>query len=246
MFCRGDKMATDLQLEILPQPDTSTCGPTCLHAVYRFYDDDIGLEQIIAEHRSVRSGGTLAVFLACHALRRGYRATIYTYNLEVFDPTWFVPETRDLAERLQQQLRFKNDPRISEATQGYLEYLELGGRLRYQDLTPSLIRHYLKKNIPVITGLSATYLYQSPREFGPNDDYDDLRGKPAGHFVVLSGYNKAERLVTVVDPMHPNPVAPSHTYDVKIDRVLCAILLGIVTHDANLLVIEPRRVRRAG
>ena len=71
-----------------------------------------------------------------------------------------------------------------------------------------------------------------------------LRGEPSGHFVVLSGYHRQTKLVTVADPMHPNPMAPSQYYDIKIDRVLCAILLGIVTHDANLLIIEPRRSKK--
>jgi len=93
-------MQTRLILDIQPQPDETTCGPTCLQAVYRYYDDDLPLEQVIEEHRQLREGGTLAVFLACHALRRGYKATIYTYNLEVFDPSWFVPEPKDLRERL--------------------------------------------------------------------------------------------------------------------------------------------------
>ena len=31
-------------------------------------------------------GGTLDVFLANHALQRGYKATILTYNLDLFDP----------------------------------------------------------------------------------------------------------------------------------------------------------------
>ena len=28
-----------LHLDILPQPDDSTCGPTYLHAVYRYWGD---------------------------------------------------------------------------------------------------------------------------------------------------------------------------------------------------------------
>ena len=42
-------METRLSLDILPQPDELTCGPTCLHAVYRYYGDDISLDQVIAE-----------------------------------------------------------------------------------------------------------------------------------------------------------------------------------------------------
>ena len=47
----------------------------------------------------------------------------------------------------------------------------------------------------------------------------------------------------VVDPYQPNPYGTSHEYWISVDRVLAAILLGIVTHDANLLVIYPRQPR---
>jgi hypothetical protein len=44
----------------------------------------------------------------------------------------------------------------------------------------------------------------------------------------------------VVDPYQPNPWGPSHEYWIGVDRVVAAILLGIVTHDANLLVVYPK------
>jgi hypothetical protein len=47
--------------------------------------------------------------------------------------------------------------------------------------------------------------------------------------------------VLVADPLMPNPMAFRQHYVVNVDRVICAILLGIVTYDANLLIIEPRK-----
>jgi hypothetical protein len=92
--------------------------------------------------------------------------------------------------------------------------------------------------------LSATYLYGSSREHGPEDRPDDVRGKPAGHFVVLCGYDKETRDVLVADPLKKNPLSGTNQYLVSIDRVICAILLGIVTYDANFLIIEPRQQSR--
>ncbi|MEZ6193794.1 MAG: hypothetical protein R3C45_21330 [Phycisphaerales bacterium] len=40
-----------LELQILRQPDNSTCGPTSLHAVYKYYGD-IELKQVITQTRS--------------------------------------------------------------------------------------------------------------------------------------------------------------------------------------------------
>jgi hypothetical protein len=237
-------LESKLTVDILPQPDDFTCGPTCLHSVYRYHGDDIGLDQVISEVSSLTSGGTLDVFLAVHALRRGYDAMIYTYNLQLFDPTWFASHDTDVGERLRRQMDFKPSPILRVATKAYLEFLELGGQLRFEDLTGALIRKYLNRSIPVLTGLSATYLHRSAREFGPECDPDDARGDPTGHFVVLCGYDRETRDVLVADPLERNPVSGSNRYVASIDRVICAILLGIITYDANLLIIKPRKQRK--
>lgn len=229
-----------LPVGILPQPDEITCGPTCLHAIYRYWGDDEPLPQVIARTRKFELGGTVAVFLACDALRKGYQATIYTYNLLVFDPTWFAAGA-DIAERLRSQREVKNDLRLQQVTEGYLEFLALGGRLRLTDLSRPLIRGLLRRNLPILTGLSSTFLYRTAREYGPNDVPDDVRGLPAGHFVLIAGYDWEARTVLIADPYRQHPYGSSREYWINIDRAVGAILLGIVTHDANLLVIRPPR-----
>jgi len=232
-------LATSLPLEILPQPDETTCGPTCLHAVYRYYGDDITLDDVVAQTGTVEGGGTLAVLLACHALQRGYSATIYTYNLSIFDPSWFGDDAAPIDERLRAQAQVKHDAKLAQATEGYLEYLSLGGRLRFEDLTAELIQGPLRRGAPVLTGLSATYLYRCKREYGPTGDYDDIRGRPTGHFVVLCGYDPERRTARVADPLQDNPTLQPHIYEEPIDRIVASILLGVLTYDANLLVIDP-------
>jgi len=228
-----------LPVDIRAQPDLTTCGPTCLDAVYRYYGEDVTLQKVIEETGRLEDGGTLAVFLASHALTHGYRATIYTYNLQVFDPSWFAPAGVDVAERLKEQVRHKRSNKLRVATAAYLAFLERGGRLRYRELTAKLLRKYLKRSIPVLTGLSATYLYGTPREHGPQCDYDDVRGEPSGHFVVLCGYDAKHQTVKVADPLLPNPMADGQYYYVGMQRLIGAIYLGVLTYDANLLVLEP-------
>ncbi len=233
-------MPNKLELEILPQPDDTACGPTCLHAVYRFYGEEITLEEVITSTRKLEEGGTLAPLLGRHALERGYAATLYTYNLHVFDPTWFEPGAPDLRERLESELEVKTDRKLRAAGKAYLRFLEHGGVIKFVDLTSRVLRRYLRRSIPILTGLSATFLYRSAREFGPDDAPDDIRGEPVGHFVVLCGYHREGRTVEVADPFHPNPVAEGHYYEVGIDRLIGAILLGTLTYDGNLLILEPR------
>jgi hypothetical protein len=229
-----------LDLDIHRQPDDATCGPTCLHAVYRYFGDDIGLDDVIAQVPQLEGGGTLAVTLANHALRRGYGALIYTYNLTVFDPSWFQNEPPDLAERLQSQARAKRGRKLREATEAYLEYLRLGGRLTMEDLRPGLVRRSLERDRPILTGLSATFLYRSARELGADTlQEDDVRGLPTGHFVVLCGWDAEKQSVRVADPLEENPHFGERVYWLPVERVINAILLGVLTYDANLLVLEP-------
>jgi hypothetical protein len=227
-------------VRIFPQPDETTCGPTCLHAVYRYWGDDEPLRDVIARTERLEHGGTYAVFLGCDALRRGYRAAIYTWNVTVFDPTWFRPGV-DIAAKLAHQREVKPEPRLQTVTSGYLEYLARGGRLRFADLSLDLVRALLRFKLPIITGLSSTFLYHARREYGPDDTPDDIRGRPVGHFVVIAGHDPRSGRVLVVDPYEPNPYGRTHEYWISSERVVAAILLGIVTHDANLLIVYPRR-----
>ncbi len=223
------------------QPDDVTCGPACLHGIYRHYGDTVSLDTVIAElgmleHR----GGTFDVFLANHALRRGYRVTLFTYNLQMFDPTWFDLPPAEIRVRLAAQASVKKAWRRLQATsRGYDEFLELGGQLRLRDLEPALLRKFLKRGIPVITGLSATYLYRAMRDVPETNLDDDIRGEPVGHFVVLTGYRRETREILIADPLQSNPLTGSRYYAVDTHRLIGAILLGTVTYDANLLVIEP-------
>jgi hypothetical protein len=232
-------MKSRLQLDILAQPDNVTCGPTCLHAVYRFYGDELPLEQVIRETPQLGEGGTLAVLLGCHALRRGYRAKILTCNLQIFDPTWFQPPFPNLAERLKAQMAFKQSSKLHVASEAYLEFLELRGQIHMEDFTSKLFRRYLNREVPILTGLSATNLYRSAREFGPNCEPDDIRGVPVGHFVVLCGYDGRKRSVLIADPFRANPFGAGHKYQVPVNHVIRSIMLGILTYDANLLIIQP-------
>ncbi len=231
-----------IPIKIHTQPDDSTCGPTSLHAVYRYFKDTISLSDVIKEVPYLDEGGTLEVLLACHALKRGYTARIYTYNLHIFDPTWVALPNEEIIERLEQQLEFKSSSKLVRATEAYIEFLKLGGVLRLTDLTKGLLRKYFDKGIPLLTGLSATYLYQSAREYSDeagNSIYDDIQGFPVGHFVVLCGFAEDQKHIVVADPYRENPYFKDNYYEVGLSRLLNSIMLGMATFDANLLVIEP-------
>jgi len=233
-------MTSKLRLQIAPQPDDTTCGPTCLHAIYRYYGDDISLEQVLAEVASLRKGGTLAVMLANHALARGYKASIYTYNMMIFDPTWFDANV-DLSERLTLRRHATQNGKQRLAIDQYLEFIRHGGSIYLEDLRRDVLRRFLKRGVPILTGLNSTYLYRTMRVRGADMIDDDVRGEVVGHFVVLCGYSPAQHTVTVADPYSENPYSHTHHYEAELDRVICSILLGVMTYDANFLILEPEK-----
>ncbi len=236
----SQRQALFLDFDIKAQPDEVTCGPTCLHALYQYYNDPLSLKEVIQQVKQLKSGGTLAVMLGNHALKRGYKATIYSYNLNMFDPSWSNLSTAKIIMNLKKQMAYKFKQRkLQIASKAYIKFLEAGGKLMWGELDEHLIKSYLNKSIPVLTGLSATYLYGTPREIGATNKYDSIKGVPVGHFVIINGYDDDNNCVYLADPMNPNPLK-SQYYNVTFDRLINSIMLGIVTYDANLLIIEKK------
>ncbi|MEO7081347.1 MAG: hypothetical protein ABIY71_07455 [Flavobacteriales bacterium] len=231
----------DLRIEA--QPDDDTCGATALHAVYRHFGDTQPLDELIQEVHHMEEGGTLAVLLGIHALLRGYHARLYSYNLAVFDPSWAGLPPEALRRKLIAQTRIKEGKKLHAASLAYSRFLKEGGVIRFDDPDPQLLAKFFNANLPILAGLSATYLYQSKREYADSKGrslYHDLRGKPMGHFVVLRGMEN--KRVLVADPYGENPMAQGRTYEVPVGRLINSIMLGIVTYDANLLVISPEPI----
>ena len=232
-----------------PQPTDNTGGATCLHAIYRYYQHPLSLEEIIAGVERTRSGGTLAPLLGIHALKQHFDVVIYVHNLKLFDPSWFKnppnPPTSFLIEKLRLgRAHQQHNAELLQASQAFEKYLEAGGEIQFKVLTPALINHHLQQGTPLLTGLSATYLYGIPRERDVTNKpsvADDIQGKPAGHFVVLCEYNEADQTISVADPLESNPISKTNYYQVPVQRLLNAILLGVFTYDANLMVISPKK-----
>lgn len=237
-----------IDLTIQNQPNDETCGPTCLQAIYHYYGLNISLKEVIQQVERSVSGGTLAPFLGTHALNRGFNTTIYVNNVDIFDPTWFTTNQgnarTNLLEKLETQMRYKKESQgLTQLSVAYQEYLKQGGTVRFRTLNTPLLKHYFDKKIPILTGLSATYLYRCAREcFTPEgkSTYDDIHGYPCGHFVVLCGYDELNRRVVIADPTRENPLSHDHYYKVSSHRLINAIMLGVLTYDANSLIIEPK------
>lgn len=231
------KKAAHRRFKIVAQPTETSCGPTCLHSVYQHFEDSYPLEQIIADIPENPDGGTYSVMLANHALSRGYQATIYSYNLRVFDPTWAELTSEQIAPKLAKRREHTTSKRARSNLSAYIQFLENGGQMRFDELDSALLAMLLANDRPLIAGLNSTHLYRSSR-LKKNGKDDDVVGEVEGHFVTLFEYDHANKQVLVADPYHKNPLSDSQVYAIAPQRLINSVMLGIVTYDANLLVIE--------
>ena len=231
-----------LNIEINAQPNDETCGSTCLHAVYRHYGYDISLEEVIKTVKCSISGGTLAPYLGVHALERGFTASILVNNMDIFDPSWFEHSEAsvNLSAKLEEQLKYKPNEGISQSSLAYQDFLQAGGIIKFKFLNVELLMEYFSYHLPIITGLSATYLYNLSREYFENGKsiLDDIKGRPCGHFVIITGYDPVHRQIVVADPFQGNRMSGNCYYRVSAHRLINAILMGMITYDANLLIIQ--------
>ena len=89
-----------------------------------------------------------------------------------------------LAEKIHRRIPFLGSAKTIRAARAYLDFLELGGEMRFDELTPALLKGILDRDHPVLAGLSATYLYRWTRErqLDELDELvpDDIRGEPTG------------------------------------------------------------------
>jgi hypothetical protein len=237
------RIAHELTVQRFVQPDDTTCGPTCLRKVYDFFGADAAVDDIVRALEVNDDGGTLAVFLGISALQRGFNARIFSYDLRIFDPTWFGQSSEILIEKIFARFPSLKDAKRLRAAGAYIRFLELGGELAFEDLTPRLLKSIIDREHPILAGLSATYLYGYARERWDAQAgrlvEDDIAGEPIGHFVVISGYDQWGRRLTILDPFEHAPHDEDGRIQVDSDRLLSAVLLGDATYDAVLLEIWP-------
>jgi hypothetical protein len=56
----------------------------------------------------------------------------------------------------------------------------------------------------------------------------------------LCGWDAERRHIRIADPYADVAAHPDRIYWMPVERVINAILLGVLTYDGNLLVIEPK------
>jgi len=228
-----------LPVDRLVQPDDVSCGPTSMAMVCRFHGDRLAIGEALGSIERNEDGGTLAVHIGRAALARRYHVRIWTWNLRLFDPSWHELPRAALLAKVRARRRVASRAKARYALGAYARFLAAGGEVAFAELDRGLLVSVLARGRPLLVGLSATYLYGTPREDPRTNQPDDVGGEPVGHFVVIGGYEDDGRRFVVVDPMADSPLGPHGERVVEATRLLNAVLLGQITYDAVLLEMWP-------
>ncbi len=220
------------------QPDDVSCGPSSLYSVLRYHGTELDFDALRRLVPTNEDGGTLSVYLGLTALRMGYQARLYSYNLHVLDPTWRALDPTALEAKLRARAEGPQAERVRQACSAYADFVHEGGEIDFADLSPELLVRALDRGHPLVCGTNATYLYVDPRERPDDNKADDVHGDPVGHFLVVSGHDGPDTLY-VTDPAPEVPHDAGDAYAVTAQRLINAILLGIVSFDAVLLEVWP-------
>lgn len=208
------------------------CGPTALTQLFHYFDIDQSVEETIEQTSMIPGLGTYDGNLGCTAIKKGFKVTITPQNLNVFDPTWFSLNREALLSKLRARAEIIEDKYLVASTNGFIDFLELGGELEFKHYSEDLLFEKLALG-PFIVGLCSTYLYGEMRDKGGVKD--DVKGERLGHFVVVDGYNSETDEFTIKDPWHSIPFSPNGEYMLKGDKLITSMLLGEATYDATIV-----------
>lgn len=175
-----------LKVPRFKQTDPMGCGHASLQEVFVYYGKNVPQSKILRDI-GVRGYGSWITQLGLYAMKNGFKAKIITEDANYLDPTWKKLSKKNLIKKLRVALKKANGRMKKDAYRYLIKFLKNGGYLEFRQATKSDVVRYLKKKIPVIMCLSSTVLHKG-RRYGKKGKRSEY-GYPAGHFVVVSGYN---------------------------------------------------------
>jgi len=220
------------------------CGPSCLQAVLKFYEEEISIKKLIEETKSRYKWHDWDYLLGLAALKKGLKVVVHTRSTSVFDPSWWKLSNTQLISKLKKELDYaKKNKKKRRASWSYttlayeakeiktaINFLKSGGAIDFNIASAQLIQKYIHDNTPVMCAFNQQILHKAARIH--KQKVDDIKGAITGHMIVVIGYNKSK--FKVADPgLWYNR---SHYYWVSQQDLIDAI----VRYDGNLIAIKKK------
>ena len=224
----------------------NACGPASLLQIMKFFGFNKTLQEILFELNVIPSEfnkyGVSEGEMGIYAINNGFNAHLISYDTNRFDPTWNF--SKNIKKKLKQRLNFLRNATDSDFKQNYSSYYKListkhilefinkkNSKISFKPISHKLLHHYLELGIPPLVLVNSTLFYLRKRKY--HKKKDDIRGRENGHWVVISGFDKENYIIT--DPS--TKAKKNGIYSIEKDRLLnCIIQYGPV-----LLIVYPKK-----
>jgi predicted double-glycine peptidase len=177
-----------LQLTPIVQDGPTSCTNACLRMVAGYFGRKLDRDEIDRALFKDSAGCSFNTDIARFALRHGFAAECYGYNLYLTDPADGGLAPSALLSKLRREQAHLRDQWYRPMLASIVAALAEGVRYVVRRPAFEIAAGYLRQRIPVIAVVSYPALH-------------GVRGNPfSGHDVVLTGYDG--RRVYFVDPLH--------------------------------------------
>ena len=212
----------DLKISQFDQINPYSCIPACLQEVFSYYKKQISQEKILDSLEHPERGMAVAQ-AGFFAKKSGFKPTVITNNISIFDPIWFSLTNVKLIDNLEKRKKFV-DKYNQALIDAYIKYIEATGTIKFESISADLLKKYLSQNIPIIIELASTYLYKKAKSTRPGAFDNAFKGDIEGHGVVIAGFNGDK--FKIVDPnSRQNPYNKSGIYWIPGDELMTSFSL---------------------
>ncbi|MCX6732949.1 MAG: hypothetical protein NTV98_05410 [Candidatus Roizmanbacteria bacterium] len=201
---------------------TATCGPNCLLNIYESFGIKTSIKEILKDLNVTNKDYTYVPQLASHLNEKNLSTIILSSNPRTVSPTWEKLNSLEIMEKLKKWLIYnKKDEWLYENLLTYF-YLQEGGQIKILDLSTNVIDEYIERGFLLISCLNESWIWQQ-RKIKDIVEYDDIKGKGRGHFVVVYGKEGDEYLIS--DPYPTKIKDRDGLYKINKQKLLVATLV---------------------
>lgn len=150
--------------------------------------------------------GTSIGHIASYFIKLGFKTTIHTTDIQIFDRSWENKNTSELIELLKLRKKYVKHSTYDNNTldvifDGYIYFLQKKGQVVFPEIDVNYIYEKLKKG-PIFAVVNYNYFNNVAKyaydAISKCNIEDSIKGNPGTHAVVIHGYNDC--LFRIADP----------------------------------------------
>lgn len=201
---------------------TKACGPISLCNIYTHFNISKTVEDIYQEMEVTSADATYLSQLATNCVKNGLETNLISSNPNILSPDWNDLPINDLLARLKKWIALNVADSWARSAIYLSYYVEEGGKISIANINKENIDKYLEEGRVILVCVNDSWLW-GKRKLDNVAEYDDIKGKGRGHFVVVYGKNIDNYLIS--DPYPTGIPNRNGLYEISKDTLITATLV---------------------